>query len=81
MPTKKSTPHVPKDTGERLNANELREAAILLCEAQGIDEDKQRQAVVNFVAEHTRRAWINGKEFGWKKAWNWKRQTSSKGRV
>ncbi len=32
-----------------------------------------RDACLDFLMEKTRQSWINGKEFGWKKAWNWKK--------
>ena len=38
-----------------------------------------RDACLNFLMEKTRQAWINGKEFGWKKAWNWKKGDRSGG--
>lgn len=33
------------------------------------------QTLLNFMLEENRQAWIRGKEFGWKKAWTWKRKT------
>lgn len=32
------------------------------------------QPMLEFLLEENRQAWIRGKEYGWKKAWNWKRQ-------
>ena len=31
-------------------------------------------ALLSFFMEENRQAWIRGKEYGWKKAWNWKRR-------
>ncbi len=28
--------------------------------------------LTQYILEATREAWMRGKEFGWKKAWNWK---------
>ena len=40
--------------------------------------DESRDAVEQFFLEKVRAAWINGKEFGWKKAWNWKGRAKPK---
>ena len=37
-----------------------------------------RDACMAFIMEKTRASWINGKEFGWKKAWAWKRENPTK---
>lgn len=51
-----------------------------------VKEDFQKKAVelnldaslqeplLTFFMEENRQAWIRGKEYGWKKAWNWKRK-------
>jgi hypothetical protein len=32
------------------------------------------QILLNFLLEENRMSWIRGKEYGWKKAWEWKRK-------
>lgn len=43
----------------------------------GLDPAMQ-DACLGFILEKTRVAWMNGKEFGWKKAWAWKRENGAK---
>ncbi|MBT6253654.1 hypothetical protein HOI83_00240 [Candidatus Uhrbacteria bacterium] len=37
-------------------------------------EQGTSQLLLAFMLEENRQAWIRGKEFGWKKAWTWKRK-------
>lgn len=53
-------------------ADALRTEFETFAETLGMDAE-MRSACRDFLMEKTRQAWINGKEFGWKKAWNWKR--------
>ena len=38
---------------------------------------EQLDPLAEFVLKLNRDAWFRGKEFGWKKAWLWKRKTSN----
>ena len=35
--------------------------------------EQEKERLTSFLLEETRQAWIRGKEYGWSKAWNWKR--------
>lgn len=37
-------------------------------------EPTMQKPVLDLILEETRQAWIRGKEYGWSKAWNWKRK-------
>ena len=37
-------------------------------------EQGVRQPLFDFLIEENRQAWIRGKEYGWKKAWDWKKK-------
>ncbi|HBU27925.1 TPA: hypothetical protein DEB00_02295 [Candidatus Uhrbacteria bacterium] len=37
-------------------------------------ESSVQQSILDLVLEENRQAWIRGKEYGWTKAWNWKRK-------
>lgn len=41
--------------------------------------DTSKKPVHDLLLEETREAWIRGKEYGWKKAWNWKRKQAEQG--
>ncbi|PIR47478.1 hypothetical protein COV06_03415 [Candidatus Uhrbacteria bacterium CG10_big_fil_rev_8_21_14_0_10_50_16] len=41
--------------------------------ALNVDASVQ-QSILDLVLEENRQAWIRGKEYGWTKAWNWKRK-------
>lgn len=38
-------------------------------------EPVARKPILDLVLEENRQAWIRGKEYGWRKAWNWKRKS------
>lgn len=37
-------------------------------------EPTLQKSILDLVLEENRQAWIRGKEYGWNKAWNWKRK-------
>ncbi len=37
-------------------------------------EPAVQKTVLDLILEENRQAWIRGKEYGWHKAWNWKRK-------
>lgn len=44
--------------------------------ALNLDPSVQKP-VLDIILKENRQAWIRGKEYGWKKAWNWKRKKES----
>ena len=53
-------------------AEALRNDFLAFADTLGLTAES-RDACLTFLMEKSRAAWISGKEFGWKKAWNWKR--------
>lgn len=53
-------------------ADALRTDFLAFADTLGLSAES-RDACLSFLMEKSREAWISGKEFGWKKAWNWKR--------
>lgn len=71
MITRKYT-HMQTTETRLAPAEALRNDFLAFADTLGLTADA-RDACLSFLMEKSRAAWINGKEFGWKKAWNWKR--------
>ena len=59
----KSVEEVRADITQKFNTLEMQPAA--------------RKPILDLVLEENRQAWIRGKEYGWHKAWNWKRKSEA----
>ena len=59
-------------------AEEVRAELTQKMQILNLASDSQKP-VLDLVMEENRQAWIRGKEYGWKKAWNWKRKKAEQG--